>query len=344
MSITFATRRIPLVLFRSYSVANTPKASINRVAELRKRTDVSLSKAREALIATGDCVEAALDWLQKDLAVSGARKAAKVLDRSAQEGLIGVSILSRGMGPGANAKGVRAAMVELNCETDFVGRNQLFGQLVTDIAHTAAFISEPQGSQSFLRPCSLDMLRDAPLLSPQNTDPHSGSTVGSAINDLIAKVGEKVSLRRAISVVHDPLPPSQSTLGLRVASYLHGTLNTPSQGRIGSLALLALKSSELRALAGSQTFRDDLEKLERSLARQIVGFNTRCIHSSDSKDEKALYNQPFMMLAGGPTEETVRVILERWAKERELTAEASESDNSGIEVLEFVKWTVGEDL
>lgn len=340
---TTTARRVPFASLRSYSTTTGPKASIKLVAELRKRTDVSLSKARDALTATDNNVTAALEWLQNDLAVSGAQKAAKVQDRSTQEGLICVSVLSRGIGSGPGANGVRAAMVELNCETDFVGRGQLFAQLVGDITHTAAFISEPQGSETFMRPCSLDTLLGAPLLSLQNTNPSSGSTVGSAIHDLIAKVGENVSLRRAISVVNDPMPISQSTIGLRAMGYLHGSIDEPSQGRIGSLALLALKSPELRAIIASEAFRGDLEKLERSLARQIVGFDTRSIRSqSGSEDDTALYNQPFMMMAGAPSDEAVRVVLERWAKERKMVTESD--DGSGVEVLEFAKWTVGEAL
>lgn len=343
MMFTTSVRRIPFVSLRSYSTAPGPKASIKLVGELRKRTDVSLSKARDALTATDNNVDAALKWLEEDLAVSGAQKAAKVQDRSTQEGLVCVSILSPGVASGPGPHGVRAAMVELNCETDFVGRGQLFAQLVGDIAHTAAFISEPRGTEKFMQSCSLDTLLGAPLLSPQNTNLSSRSTVGSAIRDLIAKVGENVSLRRAVAMVADPMPPSQMNLGLRAAGYLHGSIDTPSQGRIGSLALLALKSPQLRKLIASEAFRGDLEKLERSIARQIVGFETLSVRSQDGNAaETALYNQPFMMMAGAPSDEAVRVVLERWAKQRNMSVESD--DGSGVEVLEFAKWTVGETL
>src|SRR6266403_4324277 len=80
------------------------------------------------------------------LAISGAKKAAKVSHRTAGEGLVGASVLSRGTG--SSPGGVRAALVELNCETDFVARNALFGRLVADVAHTAAFLAESGSNEA----------------------------------------------------------------------------------------------------------------------------------------------------------------------------------------------------
>ena len=90
-------RRVPRVVghaFRSFSSSSPSftKADIKLVAELRKRTEVSLSKAKEALTETNNDVNAALEWLKKDLIASGAKKKEKVQDRIAGEGLIGVKI------------------------------------------------------------------------------------------------------------------------------------------------------------------------------------------------------------------------------------------------------------
>lgn len=343
--MSFRTSRAafrPLTALRSYSSVQE-KPSLKLVAELRKRTEVSITKAREALSATNNDINAALEWLQKDLAVSGAKKAAKVEGRATGEGLVGISVLSGGTSAQNSASGsVRAAMIELNCETDFVARNELFGRLVADIAHTAAFISESdERSPSLLRPCSLDLLNDAPLISQNPGGSPSQATVATAIRDTIAKLGEKISLKRAIAVTHNPLPRTQQSLGLRLASYTHGGVNLPSQGRIGSLALLALRSPRLPTLLTTSAFQGDLDRFERSLARQIVGFPTLSIRSSTgTKEETALYDQPFMMLAGGSTEDTVQTVLERWARERQLVVEGEE--DGGLEVLEIAKWTVGE--
>ncbi|KAI0059488.1 hypothetical protein BV25DRAFT_1132189 [Artomyces pyxidatus] len=341
------TRQATVSALRFYSTAASEKPSLKLVAELRKRTEVSITKAREALGASGNDVDAALEWLQKDLAVSGAKKAAKVEGRTAGEGLIGVSVLSGGTGAqkGTGRGGVRAAMVELNCETDFVARNELFGKLLADIAHTAAFIAETDtNSPSYLQPMPLDLLHDAPLLS--QTAPaqsRSTSTVGSAIRDTISKVGEKISLQRVAVVAREPIPLTQSTLGLRLATYSHGSVNLPSQGRIASLALLTLRSPRLSTLLTTDAFREELEKVERSLARQIVGFDTRSIRAPDGTTEgTALYDQPFMMMAGAPSDDSVRGVLDRWARAQQLVLDTDGTDTGGLEVLEFEKWTVGE--
>src|SRR5258708_1450977 len=242
--------------FRLYST-NAEKPPLKLVAELRKLTEVSITKAREALAESNNDVSAALKWLQNDLTVSGAKKAAKVAHRTAGEGLVGASVLSRGIG--SSPGGVRAALVELNCETDFVARNALFGRLVADVAHTAAFLSESSsggGSSSsspderyrrhehdktYIHPVPPERLLDAPLLSAEGlklSSPgpgdetgnkmHMQGTVGNAIRDAIAKLGENIVLQRAVSVVHDPVHRLRADLGLRVASYTHGGMS-PSQ-------------------------------------------------------------------------------------------------------------------
>jgi len=124
---------------------------------------------------------------------------------------------------------------------------------------------------------------------------------------------------------------------LRVTSYTHGGV-VPTQGRIGALALIALKSPRLTPLLGTPDFREELERVERSLARQIVGFDTPAIRG----EENALYHQPFMMFGDALEGETVQAGLARWAKQKQLVLDTDGKDTGGLEVVEFVKWTVGE--
>jgi elongation factor Ts len=335
------------------------KPPLKLVAELRKLTEVSITKAREALAASNNDVSTALAWLQNDLAVSGAQKAAKIAHRAAGEGVIGASILARGTGSTTGHGGVRAALVELNCETDFVARNSLFSRLVADVAHTAAFLAEPESSSSSssssinnnIRNVPRGQLLDAPLLSAEGPTPSpaaalSHGTVSNAIRAAIAKLGENIVLQRAAAVVHEPVPPARSELGLRVAAYAHGHVGaqlppSQAQGRVGALALVALKCPRLQVLFGAPEFRGDLERVERALARQIVGFDTRTVRG---EEEGALYGQPFMMLGGALQGETVEAGLARWAKEKGLIVDTDAGDTGGIQVVEFLKWTVGESL
>ncbi|KAI0348277.1 hypothetical protein BDW22DRAFT_72107 [Trametopsis cervina] len=332
----FSRRAIPaLTSCRYYSTSAPGKPSIKLVAELRKLTDVSITKAREALAATNNDVQAAFRWLDTDLVASGAKKAAKLGDRTTQQGLVGVSTISNSDDRG---RGVRTAMVEVNCETDFVGRNPKFDALVADIAHTAAFLAEAQDSTSFFNAFPVEQLLEAPVISRESPGSEADKTVGSAINDSIARFGERIQLRRAVSVVHTP---PKSDVRVRVASYFHGSVNLPTNGHIGTLAVLGVRHPNVEKIFASPDFVKSLEGLERALARQIVGFPTARIRSAtDAADEEALYDQQFMMYASA-NGENVSSVLQQWLRVNGHV-ETGEA-NSGLEVLEFLKWTVGEE-
>ena len=357
MLLVSLSRHAPRVVlsFSRYSSSSAPP-SLKLVAELRKRTTATIQKAREALIASKGDVESALEWLEQDRVSTGQQKAEKVGGRFAGEGLIGVSVLSRGTSHGTDPPlGIRAAMVELNCETDFVGRNELFRKLTQDLAFTAAFLADPSPPLSpanepltFIRPIELAHLQDAPLML--RDDDSKRITVSGAIRDIITAVGENIKIRRAVSMVHNSIPPL-SGMGLRVASYVHGALPVPSgnasavleaQGKIGTLVALGLRSSpvpRLTQLLANPAFEADLGALERGIARQIVGMRPEVIHGDG---DVALYNQPFDMLAtsGG---ETVQNVLKAWAAKQKLMDNNIQKDGeAGLSVIEFLRWEVGE--
>jgi elongation factor Ts len=345
---------------------------IKLIAELRKQTTVSLDKAREALSHANGDIPRALDWLKNDLITTGAKKAAKVASRTTGEGVIGVSIISQGLGAGATGNsmhtgGVRGAMVELNCETDFVARNELFARLAQDIAHTAAFVVEPSpNSAAFVvepspnyhttpfRSLSLSAdLLSAPLVTHDDPARVPTSDVASAIRDTIVKVGENISLRRASVVAQHTFPvlPRSLDSATRLGSYVHGTLHGLPCGRVAGLALLNLRAPEVLKLLTQQRFNDELSILQRAIARQIVGFDTpairRGVHPVTKAEEnygdaQPLYEQPFVTLPGELQGLPVEEALRKWAVSSGLASE--ESAPGGVEVLRFLKWTVGEPL
>ncbi len=323
------------------------------IAELRKTAEgVSLTKAREALAASNNDLPGALAWLDADRAASGAAKVAKLADRVAGQGLIGVHVLSAGL-QGSRAA-VRAAMVELNCETDFVARNELFNKLLGDIAHTAAFLAEPHVAaegEGLVRAVDLDALNGAPLLdhvdplsmstSPAGRFSAHANTVGDAVRDLVTKVGEKITLRRAVGVVRNPLPRHERDLGLRVFPYLHGAVTAPTNGTKGALGLLAFQARGLLDLAAEEKFQTELGALQRSLGRTIVGFPVTRVGTPGEEDPEALYSQPsdmFMNASG----KTVLEELMNWAERNGMRREGS--DDGAVAVVEFKKWSVGESL
>lgn len=346
LATMFASRiglRRPLAHYchpRRYATPSSGQVPIKLIAELRKLTEVSLSKAREALSASSNDVQAALQWLEKDAIASGAKKAAKLEGREANEGLVGVSVLQHGSNGEKVGAAYRGAMVELNCETDFVARNELFGKLLNDIAHTAAYLAEHDAAaNNGFKPFPLDMLLDAPLLSASSSSQSHDATVASGIRDLIGKVGEKVSLRRAVSTVSPHIPSGPA--GKRLSSYAHGSIHFPSQGRIAALITTNLRSAQLPMLLASEKYVQALKDLETALARQVVGFPTMAVTDKGAHSgldaEQILCSQQFIMYAaaqGRPVHEA----LAEWVQVHGMT----EGDPSGrVDVNSFVKWTVG---
>ncbi|KAJ4485780.1 elongation factor TS-domain-containing protein [Lentinula aciculospora] len=307
-----------LALHRLYS--SVPATSrVQLVGELRKLSNAPIIKARQALDESNGDFDAAVRWLEEDMRKSGAAKAEKVKGRATSEGLISISVLEGGMGSriGSGSGLVRASIIELNCESDFVSRTDEFACLANEISGIVAR-SQTQQHGSFSPFTSLSVENLLQLS-------HKTSTVGSLITDLIARIGENISLRRAMLLTS----PSNSNSAYRVASYLH-------QGRVGALDLISLRPSQ-SSLFKDDTFIGDLEKLERGLAKQTAGFMTLGINEKrDPEDEleTVLYEQPFMMLGGENASVTVGKVLDQWQEKWSLKE---------FVVSDFTRWEVGKD-
>jgi elongation factor Ts len=174
----------------------TTNVSASMVKELREQTGAGMMDCKAALSETGGNLQAAVDWLRK----KGLSKAAKKAGRVAAEGLVGVAVTP--------AKGM---VVEVNSETDFVARNDLFQGLVKMIASAAL----DAGS-------SVDKILAAKA---------GNATISDVIADTIAKVGENMTLRRAAAL---------SVSKGAIASYVHNSV-ADGLGRIG--VIVALESA-----------------------------------------------------------------------------------------------------
>ncbi|THV07482.1 hypothetical protein K435DRAFT_959570 [Dendrothele bispora CBS 962.96] len=235
-----------------------------------------------------------------------------------------------------NGGGVQAAIIELNCESDFVSRTSEFASLSKAIARAVAknanVLSPTKGQQassSFLTRLDVESLKSLPL---------GNDTIHKSLMDFLAKAGENIVLRRA-ALLTSPSPnntDSKNTV-YRVASYVHrSTPEFPSQGRVGALALLSLRAPNLSSLLTNAVFITDLQKLERAICRQTAGFITRGIRERVSEEdelETALYKQPFAMLGGDKAGLPVREVLDEWQKKWELDE---------FEVADFARWELGE--
>jgi elongation factor Ts len=175
------------------------------VKDLREATSAGMMDCKAALTETGGDFKAAEDWLRK----KGLSKAAKKAGRVAAEGLIGLSV-----------KGTKGVVVEVNSETDFVARNDLFQGLVGMIANVAHDVGTDVEKIKAAKAGSLN--------------------VADSIAETVAKIGENMTLRRAAE-----LSVKQGAIG----GYVHSSVGE-GLGKIGVLVALESpgKADELTAL------------------------------------------------------------------------------------------------
>ncbi len=185
------------------------------VKQLRDQTGSGMMDCKRALSETGGDLEAAQDWLRAK-GIAGAEKKA---GRAAAEGLIGLAVDGR-----------RAALVEVNAETDFVARNAEFQAFVREVAEVGL---EAGGD--------LEALTNTPL--------GSGVTVAERAVEVTARTGENVIVRRT-----QMLQVEQGAIG----SYVHGAV-APGLGRIGTLVGLS-----------TDTDSEEFTELAKQLAMHVA--------------------------------------------------------------------------
>jgi elongation factor Ts len=167
------------------------------VADLREKSGAGMMDCKKALVETKGDVEAAMDFLRK----KGLASAAKKSGRAAAQGLVSVA-----------SEGTFGVVLELNAETDFVSRNEDFQKYLTEITDAAL-----KGKID-----TVEKLKATQL---------GGKTAEQKLTDLIATIGENMTLRRLQSI--------KVNSGV-VASYVHSALS-PGRGKIG--VLVALEST-----------------------------------------------------------------------------------------------------
>jgi elongation factor Ts len=180
------------------------------VKGLRERTGAGMNDCKKALVESNGDMEAAIDWLR----TKGLSSAAKKSGRVAAEGLVGVASAPN-----------RAAMVEVNAETDFVARNEAFQAYVQEVAKIALDVGE-----------DIEAIKAAPY-------PGTGRSVGEELTHLVATIGENMNIRRAkVFKVQQGV----------VATYMHSALK-PGLGKIGVLvAIEGASETETLELLGRQ--------------------------------------------------------------------------------------------
>ncbi len=174
------------------------------VKELREKTGAGMMDSKKALQEANGDLEQAIDWLRQKGLASAAKKASRV----ASEGLVGVA-----------CEGKTAAIVEVNSETDFVSRNEMFQEFVKKASVAALSV---KGDFDALKTVDID-----------------GKPAADTLVDLVAKIGENMNMRRSASV---------SVENGTVASYIHSSI-APDLGKIG--VIVALESTKDAAELGA---------------------------------------------------------------------------------------------
>ena len=211
------------------------------VKELREKTGAGMMDCKKALNEVQGDLEKAIDWLR----TKGLSAASKKAGRIAAEGLVGVT-----------ANGTRGAVIEVNAETDFVGRNEQFQKFVG----TTTKIALEQGGD-------LTKVAASPF-------PGAGRDVQAELTNLIATIGENMTLRRAASLsVSDGV----------VAAYTHNAV-APDLGKIG--VLVALESAGDKA---------KLAPLAKQLAMHVAAANPQSLTVAEL--DKALVERERAVLA-----------------------------------------------
>ena len=212
--------------------------SAQDVKRLRDMTGVGMMDCKKALQEADGDFDAAVEILRK----KGQKVAAKRADREANEGLV-VTALSDDAQTGA--------LVEVNCETDFVARNEEFQAFADDMA------------QLVLRE------RPADLAALKNTEYQDGRTVAEALTDLTGKIGEKIDVRRFALLQSE---------GGRVVSYIHpgsrlGVLvDVQGNGQVDDAGRdVAMQVAALNPVATSRDeVPEDVKQKEMEIARDAA--------------------------------------------------------------------------
>jgi len=283
------------------------------VKELREKTGAGMMDCKKALTETGGELETAEDWLRKKGISSAAKKAGRV----AAKGLVGVAV-----------DGPRGALVEVNAETDFVGKNDKFQAFVGEVAKLAL---ESGGDVDVLKAASY---------------PGTGRNVADELTQQIAVIGENMSLRRTAS-----LSVKEGAIG----AYMHGQ-EAPGLGTIG--VLVALESS------GDQ---DRLAALGKQLAMHVAATAPQALDIGDV-DNAALERERDVLAeqarASGKPEEIIAkmvegrlrkyyeevclleqtFVIDGETKVRKVLDQAGTDLGTAVKVTGFVRYQLGEGI
>lgn len=267
------------------------------VKELRDTTGAGMMDAKKALTENDGDMEAAIDWLR----TKGLAKAAKKSGRTAAEGLVAVK-----------TDGGVGVAVEVNSETDFVGKNAEFQEMVSGIANVAVGVSD------------VDALIAADM---------GGKTVEDVVKDKIATVGENMSVRRMARLE-----------GASVVSYVHNAA-AEGMGKIGVLVALSGDNEafgkqvamHVAAVNPASLSEDDLDPAVVEKEKQVQMDIARESGKPDAVIEKMIVGRMKKYMA------EVTLLNQSFVVNPDLTVGAAAKE-AGVDIIGFIRLEVGEGI
>ena len=267
------------------------------VKELREATGAGMMDAKKALTENDGDMEAATDWLR----TKGLAKAAKKSGRTAAEGLVAVAV-----------EGGKGVAVEVNSETDFVGKNADFQKMVSGIAQVALTVND------------LDALKAADM---------NGKTVEQTVTDAVAVIGENMSVRRmavlegasVVNYVHNAAAPGMGNIGVLVAM----TGDNEGFGRQVAMHIAATNPAALNEADLDPAIVEKEKQIQMDIARE------------SGKPEQVIEK----MIVGRMKKYMAEVTLvnQQFVVNPDLTVGAAAAE-AGVEITGFVRLEKGEGI
>ncbi|XP_067687790.1 elongation factor Ts, mitochondrial-like [Haliotis asinina] len=316
---TCMVRAVGITLTRELTTGQTVDKAL--LSKLRKKTGFPLINCKKALDQFDSDLEQAEKWLLEQAQKEGWAKATKLQNRPMSQGLVGVI-----------GDQQTATMVEVNCETDFVARNEKFVKLVSSLTMAC--------QEHFLRQTDRKVSLEGAAV--QDLQTAGGKTLADMVALEVGSVGENMSLRRAVH-----LRAAENNF---LSSYVHvsgAEINTNSECRLGKFgSLLELQDLPVMSEESSDSTSSDSdtdssssdeeeapltrEEACRQLAQHVVGMNPRHIGKEDDEPSKS-------------KDEEDKLIFQEFLMDPRLLVKDMLRKNH-LAIKEFVRFECGEDL
>jgi elongation factor Ts len=282
------------------------------VKELREISGAGMMDCKKALVETNGDKEAAVDWLRK----KGLAAAAKKSGRVAADGLVGIV-----------AEGNAGALVEINCETDFVARNEQFQGFVAAVARLA------------LKASDIESLKAMQL-------PGESLTVAEKLTQLVATIGENMQLRRTAKLgvgsgavaayMHNAVVPGLGKIGVLVG--LESTGDQAKLAALGKQIAMHVAAAKPLALSADQLDKAAIDRERAIYAEQAAasGKPAEIVAKMVEGRLRKYYEEVVLLEQAYVHDDKVRV--------KQAVEQAAKDIGAPVKIAGFVRFTLGEGI